>query len=218
MQTKSTLGIPVTSLGQTGFRLQFDEQVLYIDPYLSNYVEEQEGPELARMKPITVVPENITDANWVLITHEHMDHCDPQTLVPLSKASPDAKFLAPAGVCVLLQSFGISSDRIVLAQEQWVALNDSINVLAVPAAHPTVERNNEGHLLCVGYLIGYKFNNIYHSGDTSIDDELLSVLKKEGGASVALVSLNEKNFYRDKAGIIGNMSVRDAFQFAEEMG
>lgn len=35
-----------SALGQVGYRFQFGHMVMYIDPYLSNYVEEVEGPEL----------------------------------------------------------------------------------------------------------------------------------------------------------------------------
>jgi L-ascorbate metabolism protein UlaG (beta-lactamase superfamily) len=33
-----------------------------------------------------------------------------------------------------------------------------------------------------------------------------------------MLPVNERNYYRDRAGIIGNMSVREAFAFAEEIG
>jgi L-ascorbate metabolism protein UlaG (beta-lactamase superfamily) len=32
--------ISIKSLGQSGFRLQLGETIIYMDPYLSNYVEE----------------------------------------------------------------------------------------------------------------------------------------------------------------------------------
>ena len=35
-----------SALGQVGYRLQFGSTVVYIDPYLSDYVEEVEDPEL----------------------------------------------------------------------------------------------------------------------------------------------------------------------------
>ena len=85
-------------------------------------------------------------------------------------------------------------------------------------AHPKIERDEEGFLRCVGYLISYAGRKIYHSGDTSVDRELISALQAERPIDTAFVSVNEKNYYRDSRGIIGNMSVRDAFQLAQDVG
>ena len=39
-----------------------------------------------------------------------------------------------------------------------------------------------------------------------------------GSIDVAFIPVNERNFYREKRGIIGNMSVREAFQMAADIG
>ena len=44
------------ALGQEGYRFQFGSTVVYIDPYLSNYVETVEGPDLRRLHPILFPP------------------------------------------------------------------------------------------------------------------------------------------------------------------
>ena len=55
----------IRSLGQTGFRFEFAGIVIYIDPYLSNSVQEKEADDLARLIPILVLPTEITDADCV---------------------------------------------------------------------------------------------------------------------------------------------------------
>ena len=71
---------------------------MYVDPYLSDYVERVEGPELRRLIPAPFAPDTVRDADWVLITHAHIDHCDPLTAVPIAKASPQSRFLGPEPV------------------------------------------------------------------------------------------------------------------------
>src|SRR3546814_13400409 len=69
---RQPLHIPVQLLGQSGCRLGFQGGTVYLDPYLSNSVQELDAPDLARLLPIPCRPEQITDADWVLITHEHI--------------------------------------------------------------------------------------------------------------------------------------------------
>lgn len=212
------MSILIDLLGQTGFKFCFGETVVYIDPYLSDYVEEIEGPKAKRQVPVVVPPEKICDADWVVITHSHIDHCDPKTILPISNASPNCKFVGPKDVCDVIKSIGINVERIVEVKESWMSLGGGVELIAVPAAHPTVERDGHGRLRCVGYIFSYKGTRIYHSGDTLVDSELIRAISHSGGADIAFLSLNEKNYYRDQLGIVGNMSVRDAFMFAEEIG
>ena len=44
------------------------------------------------------------------------------------------------------------------------------------------------------------------------------MLQSFAGFDVAFIPVNEQNYFRARRGIIGNMSVREAFQFAEEIG
>lgn len=212
--TTSKVKIPTQPLGQAGFRLQFDDTVVYIDPYLSDSVAELDGEDLQRLVPIPILPENVTDATWVLISHIHLDHCDPQTLIPLSCSSSECKFICPQEVGILLSELGISKSRIVAAPEEWMVLSSDLRLRAVPSAHPAIERDASGCLRCVGYVLEYQNRLIYHAGDTSPAVELIDALKNLGSIEVALLPVNEKNFYRDRRGIIGNMSVREAFQMA----
>lgn len=210
--------ISVQSLGQAGFRLGFGSEVIYIDPYLSHYVEEMEGPRARRLIPVALDPARVTDASWVFVTHEHIDHCDPKTLGPLVKASPKCRVVGPTPVRMVLMDLGIDADRLVPALADWTQLSADLRVRAVPAAHPELEIDSDGNWSRVGFLLDYRGRKIYHSGDTSVCPELIQDLEREGGVDVAFISVNERNYYRDSAGIIGNMSVRDAFRLAEEIG
>ena len=213
-----TINIPVQMLGQSGCRLEFPGAVIYMDPYLSNSVQELDGPDLARLMPIPCLPSSVTDVDWLLISHEHIDHCDPHTLPDLAKASPQARFMGPAAVLSILNDWGIEPGRCVLASEQWQELGPNLRILATPAAHPEIERDVDGNLRYVGYIIDYKGRLLYLAGDTSVADELINVLLAQNGIDIAFMPVNERNFFRQRRGIIGNMSVREAFHLAIEVG
>lgn len=214
----SGLRIPINLLGQSGCKLSFSGVECYVDPYLSNSVQELDGPDLGRLIPIPFPPESVTDADWVLITHEHMDHCDPYTLPKLAAASPQARFLAPQRVIDILHSWGIDAERVKRAEEDWADLSPELRVRAVPAAHPEITRDAEGHLIHVGYLLEYRGKRLYFAGDTFLRQEIIDTLIAEGPIHTAFLPVNEHNFFRGRQGIIGNLSIREAFQFAEEIG
>jgi len=211
--------VKVQCLGQAGFRLEFGGTVIYIDPYLSNSIQEHEGDDLARLKPIPVRPDRITDADWVFITHEHRDHCDPDTLVPISRASTSCMFHGPATALQILQAVGIPADRLVSPDHgKEKTLDRDAGVFTVPAAHPNVECDAAGSYRWVGYVFRFGDRFVYHAGDTSVSAEVLAALSGFDRIDVAFLPVNEKNHYRDRRGIVGNMSVREAFQFAEDIG
>src|SRR5205823_8104222 len=124
----------VVALGQSGFRFQIGAFVIYIDPYLSDSVEKLEGRLYRRQVPIWKPPELVNDADCVLITHGHRDHCDLETLLPLSKVSSACRFVAPNEVCRNLASAGIAADRLLRAPNRWLDLAPGICVHAAPAA------------------------------------------------------------------------------------
>ena len=209
----------IRSLGQTGFRFEFAGTVVYIDPYLSNSVQEKEADDLVRLIPVPVLPTNVTDAGWIIITHEHRDHCDLETLLPISAASTMCRFIGPPAVVDMLESAGVSSERIWTARcgvARRLGLEWEIH--PVPSAHPGVERDDQGACRWLGYVIRAGSRYIYHAGDTSADEEVIAAVKAFGKIDMAFLPVNERNYYRERRGIIGNMSVREAFHFAEEIG
>lgn len=214
----STAAIQLEYLGQTGLRLDLGDLTVLVDPYLSNSVEELDSPDLVRQVPIPYKPKDLKEVDWVLITHEHMDHCDPHSLPVLAEASPQARFMGPLAVRKQLADWGISEERIQDASPEACTLGNNLQVRSIPAAHPKlrVDQDNQPHT--VGYLFQYNNKKLYLAGDTSVCDELINELKKMGPIDVALLPVNEDNYFRRRRGIIGNMSIREAFGLAAEVG
>jgi len=192
--------------------------VVYFDPYLSDSVEAEHGALYHRQVAAPLAPAEVDDADFVLVSHGHIDHCDPDTLPALAQASPDCRFLAPGELRETLVGFGIAESRILAPSEKWIPLAEDLRVHPVPAAHPEIERDADGGLRYLGYVLECGGRRIYHAGDTSANAELIAALARLAPIHVAVLPVNELNFFRSRMGIVGNMSVREAFLLAEEIG
>ena len=84
----------------------------------------------------------------------------------------------------------------------------------IPAAHPKISYDVDNVPNCLGWLLEFDSQKIYVAGDTSLCEDLIDFLKKFNSIDIGLLPVNEDNYYRRKRGIVGNMSIREAFQFA----
>ena len=210
--------VGVHFLGQSGLKLKFGKSIIYIDPYLSNSVQELGGSDLERLIPIPFKPKSVSDADWILITHDHIDHCDPLTLPEVAKASPKSLFMGPPPVIAKLSEWGIPQNRLHLCdQNNWIDLASDLKVISTLAAHPELCFDENNRSIFVGYIIEWSGKRIYHTGDTSLTREVIENVHSNGPIHTALIPVNERNFYREQKGIIGNMGLRDAFGFASEL-
>ncbi len=205
-------------LGQSGFKIDKENTSILIDPYLSNSVSEIDSPDLVRQIDIPYAPERLENISWVLITHEHIDHCDPKTLPIIYSNNRNCFFVGPRKVCRILEKWGIDSKQIITATKENIDLGNNIRVKSVVAAHPEIEYGDDGLSNCIGWIMEIGPKKLYFAGDTSVCEELLNELKWNGSLDLGFLPVNEDNFFRRKRGIIGNMSVREAFGLASEVG
>lgn len=209
----------LTHLGQSGFRMRLGPSVVYVDPYLSDSVERVHGPELRRLRPAPMRPDSVSDADLVLVSHAHLDHCDPDTLRVVARNNPRCRFLASYEAAeVLAAAAGITSSRIVIAGQDGLPLPGGTVVHPVPAAHRALERDELGRPRFLGFVIEHAGTRVYHSGDGSVHDDVIAAVRRYGPIDTALLPVNECNFFRDRQGIVGNMSIREAFGLAVELG
>jgi L-ascorbate 6-phosphate lactonase len=202
-------------LGQSGFRLDFMGSIMYIDPYLSNSLKKLEGDSFDRLIPSKINPKEIYDASFVLITHIHNDHCDLETLLPIASNCKDCKFIAPRIVCKFLIKKGISENRFLIANDEPIILTKHLKIFTTPAAHPKIKYDKDNHLENVGFILDFKrYGKIYHSGDTFLNNEIVKKVQKFMPIKTAMLPINEHNYFKEQNGIIGNMTMREAFQFA----
>ena len=108
--------IAIWHLNQEGFAVKAGGKVLYFDLYLSGYLEEVTDGHLDEHKRTflpPVKPGEITNADYVFCSHDHLDHVDPPALAAVAQASPAARFVIPEAARPTLLGVGIAAERLI---------------------------------------------------------------------------------------------------------
>lgn len=199
-------------LGQASFVLKGDGVVVYVDPYLR--VSDR------RLSPPPFAPDVVTNADLVLLTHDHGDHVDSETLPGLARASAQARFVAPRPIAGrVAELIGAPGRVIPAAADEPMSLEvrgSRVEVQPVPAKHEEFDRTEPGYPY-LGYSIGLGGVIVHHSGDTIPYDGQIERVRAHR-VDVALLPINGRDFYRTRAGTIGNFDYREAAEFATQIG
>lgn len=94
---------------------------------------------------------------------------------------------------------------------------EGLCVRAIPAAHTALETDSTGRSRYLGFHFETPLLGIYHAGDTVAHEAIFHALAKLR-VDYAFLPVNEANYFRSREGIVGNLTVREAFAFATEIG
>lgn len=208
-------------LGQASVVLRTERWTIYIDPYLSDFVERvtrARGEPIVRRYPSLVDPAAVRNADLVLVTHDHEDHLDLDTLPIVAGASPQARFVLPGRSARILAETGIARERILVPPAgETIAPLPGLTLAAIPAAHEELEQEpGLGHRF-FGYVLDAQGVRVYHSGDTLVYPGLPELLQRHRVA-VGLVVINGRDYIRRERGIVGNMTSQEAADLADAAG
>ncbi|MCS7192226.1 MAG: MBL fold metallo-hydrolase [Armatimonadetes bacterium] len=139
-------GVEITWLKHDSFLLRGEGVTIAIDPYELRFVPEK--------------------ADLVLITHDHFDHCDPNSVKIVAK--PDGVILAPQNAAKKL------SGDVKIVKAGDVATEKGVKIKVVPAynVRPERQRFHPKNYGGVGYLVTLAGKVIYHAGDTDLIPEM----------------------------------------------
>ncbi len=197
-------------LGQSGYLLQWKGKRILIDPYLSDSLTKKylatDKPH-TRMSERVMNPELLENISVVTSSHNHTDHLDAETLVPVIKNNPGIQFIIPEA------NRQFVSARVNCNIDFPIGLNDGIsrafegfNFTAVPAKHNEIERDENGNCKYLGYIIEFGDHIIYHSGDTIWFDGMVDLLKPYA-VDIAMLPINGNDPARKVA---GNLNCKEA--------
>ena len=204
-------------LGQSGFLLQWKGKRVLIDPYLSDSLTKKyaatDKPHI-RMSERVVDPRLLQHILIVTSSHNHTDHLDAETLMPVLDNNPGITFIIPEA------NRDFVAERVQCKAAFPVGLNEGRSVTideftfhGIPAKHNEIEKDENGQCRYMGYVIQFGNHAIYHSGDTLWFDALIDWLKPFS-IDVALLPINGNDPARKVA---GNLDSREAVQLGKRL-
>jgi L-ascorbate 6-phosphate lactonase len=177
--------VAIQWLGQGGFALKAHSGgVIVVDPYLSDSANGDGNA--ARLVDIPVRPKEVR-LDYLFLTHDHLDHLDPQTAPAIAQMNPDAPIVCPPSACRHLTKLGVPMTQIITAMPGQSLEFPSFAVHVVAAQHTEDS---------VGFV--FEFQNdgssadtvsVYITGDTEYNDSLAAAVE-DYGPEVLLVPIN----------------------------
>lgn len=158
-------GIRVTFINHSTFLIQVDDVNILTDPVWSKRVSPFSWIGPKRMRPPGIRFEDLPRIHLVLLTHNHYDHLDLQTM-RMVFGGHHPRIVAPLGVKKFLDDHYITG---AVEADWWqeVEAVKALKVQAVPAQHFSGRgfMDRDATLWC-GYVIRSTAGNIYFAGDT----------------------------------------------------
>ena len=205
-------------LAQSGFLIQWNGVCVLFDPYLSDSLTRKyltTNKPHTRMSELVIESQLLDCIDIVTSSHNHSDHLDGETLIPLFKVNPTIQFIIPEAN----RDFVV--DRVKCRQDFPVGLNDGEEVKmngftfhGVPAAHNELERDERGRCMYMGYVVQFGKWTVYHSGDTLWYDTMVEILKPFH-VDVAFLPINGNDPAR---GVAGNLTTKEAAELGKAIG
>jgi L-ascorbate metabolism protein UlaG (beta-lactamase superfamily) len=205
-------------LGQSGFLVKWAERQLLFDPYLSDSLTQKyaatDKPHV-RMTELPIDPAKFGGITVVTSSHNHTDHLDADTLIPLIRANPQVHMVIPEANRAFVAA-RLSCDPgwplgLNAGQSATVA---GFEFHGVPAAHEKLSFDAQGRHHFMGYVVKFGPWSIYHSGDTIPFDGMADILRPFA-VDLALLPINGR---KPERRVDGNLWGREAAQLATNIG
>ena len=202
-------------LGQSGFLIRWQGRGLLFDPYLSDSLTEKyaatDKPHV-RLSERAIDPARLNMVNVVTSSHNHTDHLDAATLVPLARANPGLQMVLPAA------NADFARGRLGAETPDLIGIDDGTSVEAggfhftgIAAAHNDIARDGQRRCLYLGFIVRFGPFCVYHSGDTLWHDGLVEALRP-ARPDLVLVPINGN---RPERRVAGNLNGTEAAALAK---
>ncbi|MGE5225080.1 MAG: MBL fold metallo-hydrolase [Omnitrophica WOR_2 bacterium] len=205
-------------LGQSGFLVYWQGSALLLDPYLSDSLTRKyagtDKPHV-RMTGRPIAPEQLDFIDIVTSSHNHTDHLDAETLLPLMIANPGLTIL----VSEANREFAAARLQVPPARLTGITCDRAIQIdpyifHAIPSAHEQLEKDENGNYKHIGLIVRAGPYTLYHSGDALPYEGLADRLRK-WTIDLALLPINGRD---PRRGVAGNFSGPEAVRLARESG
>ncbi len=178
--------LTATWVGHATTLLQLGGLNVLTDPMWSGRASPVSWAGPSRFVPPAVAFGALPPIDVVLISHNHYDHLDRETVRRLTRREPDATWLVPLGLGRLLSRWGA---RRVQEADWWSTVRaGDATATCVPARHFSARTPwDRGRTLWSGWTIAANGWRVYFAGDTAYHPEFGAIAAREGPFDLVLL-------------------------------
>ncbi len=162
-------------MGHSSLYFQIDQQKILVDPVLisaspiSLFNKAFKGTSVYQ-------PSDIPDLDFLILTHDHWDHLDYETVKLLKNRVK--KIILPLGVGAHFEHWGFDKNQLI--ELDWydeVILNKDLKITVLPARHFSGRGLTANKSLWASYMLQTKIGNLFLSGDSGYGEHFKSIKK-----------------------------------------
>ena len=175
--------------------------VLFIDPYLTNYVQHvlpEYGLGFKRLMASLIEPEEV-EADYVISTHSHADHFDAEAM-PVIARNERVHFIGAPDCRELYHNAGIPENRFTILQQGITLDLDGVKLTGVYADHGDLAPD------ALGLWLDFDGIHVWQVGDSAYRPDMWQNLFAQG-VDVLLPPIN---------GAYGNLDDVEAAKLAHD--
>ena len=190
LQAQPVEGLRAIWLGHSSVYIELDGLRLLVDPVFSDYASPfiGIGPERSHPPPIALA--GLPDIDAVLISHDHYDHLDMQTVQYLS--SMGTHFLVPLGAGSHLDEWNVPKDQIT--ELDWWESTEvrGVTVICTPAQHYSSRGifDYKETFWSSWSVVGPE-HRVFYSGDSGFSNHFQSIGEQFGPFDLSIIKIGQ---------------------------
>ncbi|CAN5910886.1 MBL fold metallo-hydrolase [soil metagenome] len=172
--------------GHSSYFIQLDGKTFLIDPVFSGNASPLRGTNKAFDGADRYSVEDLPSIDYLMITHDHYDHLDHETIIQLK--SKVTTVVCSLGVGSHLEYWGYAADRII--EMDWyekAELGNGFLIHATPARHFSGRGFTRNKTLWVSYVLQTPTMKIFIGGDSGYDSHFSKIGNEYGPFDLAIM-------------------------------
>ncbi|MBK8087495.1 MAG: MBL fold metallo-hydrolase [Chitinophagaceae bacterium] len=174
----------VVWLGHASFLFTLSGKHFITDPVLYNV-----GP-VKRFTPLPCDVDALKQIDFILLSHNHRDHCDQKSMQQLCALNPNAIILTGLNIAPLLRSWKIANPIIEAGWYQRYNIETDVAITYLPAKHwnrrGLADMNN---MLWGSFMIEGSKQKIYFGADSGLGIHFAEIAQLFPGIDIAILGI-----------------------------
>jgi L-ascorbate metabolism protein UlaG (beta-lactamase superfamily) len=176
--------------GHSSYLLKLQDLTIIVDPVFSGHAapvkffgKSFEGTDIFDVN-------DLGNIDYALITHDHYDHMDYETILKLNQKVKH--FYTSLGVGSHLEYWGIPADKITeLDWWESATINEQATITAAPARHFSGRGVKRAQTLWSSFILKTSQENLYLGGDSGYDTHFKTIGEQYGPFDLAILECGQ---------------------------